>query len=129
MPKRIMFLLMLLALALAACQGAGTVAEPTETVALAETQEVSGSVEGNTATPTDAQASPPTDTPLAEVEATPSEVPGEELVTASEGCTVTSPRPTPSPELETLFSPDPDEDWIQGPQDAAVTFLEYGDYQ
>ena len=38
-------------------------------------------------------------------------------------------QPTPSPEDVALFSPDPAEDWIKGAEDAAITIVEYGDYQ
>lgn len=48
--------------------------------------------------------------------------------TPTEACTAVSFRPTPAPELVTLFSPQPG-DWIYGSEDAAVTIVEYSDFQ
>jgi len=45
------------------------------------------------------------------------------------GCTVISPRPTPGPTQDSLFPPVSDADWTVGPQTAAVTFIEYSDFQ
>ena len=44
------------------------------------------------------------------------------------GCTVVSLQPTPGPELVTLFTPT-ENDWVYGPETAAVTIVEYGDFQ
>lgn len=37
--------------------------------------------------------------------------------------------PTPSEEDLAAFSPDPENDWIKGPEDALVTIVEYADFQ
>jgi len=50
-------------------------------------------------------------------------------VAAPPGCTVTSPRPTPGPTEESVFPPITSADWVNGPPDAAVTFIEYSDFQ
>lgn len=42
------------------------------------------------------------------------------------GCTVISPRPTPGP---TQQSPVGESDWVKGPETAAVTLIEYSDFQ
>lgn len=44
-------------------------------------------------------------------------------------CQVDPPLPTPNPTDEMLFAPDPEEDWIKGPEDARITIVEYGDFQ
>jgi len=44
-------------------------------------------------------------------------------------CIPNPPRPTPSEEDLAAFSADPDTDWIKGPQDAAITIIEYADFQ
>jgi cyclophilin family peptidyl-prolyl cis-trans isomerase/protein-disulfide isomerase len=44
-------------------------------------------------------------------------------------CTVISEEPTPGPTGPSLFLPVRDTDWVRGPQDAAVTILEYSDFQ
>jgi hypothetical protein len=43
-------------------------------------------------------------------------------------CTVSSLQPTRTPDPY-FPAPDPKTDWIQGPQGAKVTFLEYSDFQ
>ena len=45
------------------------------------------------------------------------------------GCTVVSPKPTPGPTQASLFPPVTDQDWVQGAPTAAVTLVEYGDFQ
>jgi hypothetical protein len=45
------------------------------------------------------------------------------------GCTVVSFNPTPEPTLQALFPSPGEEDWIKGPDTAAVTIIEYSDFQ
>jgi cyclophilin family peptidyl-prolyl cis-trans isomerase/protein-disulfide isomerase len=45
------------------------------------------------------------------------------------GCTVKASSPTPNPTVESLLPPVTDEDWSRGPESAAVTILEYSDFQ
>ena len=44
-------------------------------------------------------------------------------------CIPNPPRPTPSDEDLAAFSADPENDWIKGPEDAAITIVEYADFQ
>ena len=56
----------------------------------------------------------------------------EELMTVGDpmpGCTVVSQRPGPDPTVESLFPAVSDADWKSGPETAAVTIVEYGDFQ
>lgn len=48
---------------------------------------------------------------------------------AASECTVVSLVPTPGPTEVSMFPPAKDGDWVQGPADASVTFLEYSDFQ
>jgi len=61
--------------------------------------------------------------PLPEVSATPDSEQATDQAEAN--CTVVSRQPTPGP-TEPLVT---DNDWTQGPDDAAVTFIEYSDFQ
>jgi hypothetical protein len=45
------------------------------------------------------------------------------------GCTVVSPITGPEPTPESPFPPVSESDWVVGPEDAAITFIEYGDFQ
>jgi hypothetical protein len=45
------------------------------------------------------------------------------------GCTVVSPPPTPGPTAQSLFPMVSAQDWVAGPDDAALTFIEYSDFQ
>jgi len=49
--------------------------------------------------------------------------------TRTPGCTVISRQPTQNPEQESLLPPPSDRDWVQGPDHAFVTIIEYGDFQ
>ena len=44
-------------------------------------------------------------------------------------CTVASSQPAPDSTEQSLFPAVSEKDWSQGPDTAAVTFIEYGDFQ
>ena len=44
-------------------------------------------------------------------------------------CIPNPPPPTPSEQDLAVFTPDPESDWIKGPEDALITFIEYADFQ
>lgn len=44
-------------------------------------------------------------------------------------CVANPPPPTPSAEDLAVYTPDPEKDWIKGPEDAAITVIEYADFQ
>lgn len=72
-------------------------------------------------TPDATATNPPLPTvDLSSIEESPPEAPG---------CEPDPPLPTPSPEDLALYSPDPDQDWIKGAEDAPITIVEYGDFQ
>lgn len=106
------FLLLALALVLTACQG-----QPVEPTPL---EVASATPEGVT---------PPTTTVGPTLAA-----PTEGAATAvSQGdtpsCTVNSPAPTPGPTERSIFPPVTEADWVIGPETAAVTVIEYSDFQ
>ncbi len=104
--KRLAFLLLILgSFLLAACRGA-------EQIPLDEVTETAIVVA--TATTEVAEASPGQESP-------------EESGLKSE-CTLFSSVPEPSPEYADLFAVT-EKDWASGPEDAAVTLIEYGDFQ
>lgn len=49
--------------------------------------------------------------------------------TRQPGCTLSSRQSTPSPTQESLLPAPTEKDWVQGPADAAVTIVEYSDFQ
>lgn len=51
------------------------------------------------------------------------------LVAAEPGCTVVSPVPTPGATLQAMFPAATEADWIRGRLTAAVTIIEYSDFQ
>jgi hypothetical protein len=106
-----LLLIFVLVLALSACQGRAqtTEAPPGET----------------------AEASPVPAASVTAEEVVPAST-AEEPAGAASGpasCTVVSVRPTPGPTEESLFPPVTDQDWTIGPADAAVTIIEYSDFQ
>jgi hypothetical protein len=48
---------------------------------------------------------------------------------APPGCTVISPQKTPGPTEQSVFPPVTDKDWSTGPKGAAITLIEYSDFQ
>ena len=67
----------------------------------------------------------------------PTPLPSTPLVTGSAapgaytpaGCTAISPKPTAGPTEASLFPPVSEKDWIRGSNQAAITILEYSDFQ
>lgn len=98
-------LLAILAFLLAACQGASQGA-PEPTAGERPTDTI----------PAATRTSAPEDTAS-----------GEIAVEAA--CTVISPQPTPGPTEQSLFPPVSEDDWVSGPDTAAVTIIEYSDFQ
>ncbi len=77
---------------------------------------------GKTPTPAAMATTQPTNTPKSpEAVATATRAPA--------GCSVTSPLPTPGPTEASLFPARTDYDFSQGSEDAAVTIVEYSDFQ
>ena len=119
--KRWVFLIIFTSLIIVSCQG-----------------NTPGTSEGNTETEAVHTIEAPTNTPV-ETEVIQTATAAEQTTTPSDedvtndspppGCTVVSPRPTPGPTEQSLFPPASDEDWITGPENAAITIIEYGDFQ
>jgi cyclophilin family peptidyl-prolyl cis-trans isomerase/protein-disulfide isomerase len=64
-------------------------------------------------------------TPSATAKIAPTSVPSDD----SSACTVVSQAATPSPTETSLYAPVTAGDWVRGPSDASITFLEYSDFQ
>ena len=106
MRKNLWIITCLLVLALSACQGRST----------SDTQAVpSPSLAGIPSAATSNASEPDTGQP--------------QVVEAPPGCTVVSPPATPGPTEQSLFPPVSEADWSFGPKDAAITLLEYSDFQ
>ncbi|MBN1148704.1 MAG: hypothetical protein JXA78_15700 [Anaerolineales bacterium] len=103
MIKKLFMGLFLLALALSACAPAAQVAE---TAAPAATSTQAATPVGQSTLSTN------------------SETASKQL-----GCTAKSRSSAPDPTLEALLPPPGEDDWVEGPGDAYVTIIEYGDYQ
>lgn len=102
--------ILMLPILIIACGGESPT--PTEQATVTET------VTQPPATPTEAPATPTTDSPQVETSSGPF---GSECVLASSV-------PEPPAEFIERFGPQED-DWSIGPEDAAVTIIEYGDFQ
>ncbi|MEJ2352783.1 MAG: hypothetical protein P8Y03_23605 [Anaerolineales bacterium] len=111
MSRRFLTLIISLGWLLAACQGAA-VTEVVDTPPAATLQP----------TPSATVQADPTDTPLPQTRsaATPS---------VQAQCTVVSRQPTPGPTEKSLFPPVSASDWVEGPDTAAITIIEYSDFQ
>ena len=44
-------------------------------------------------------------------------------------CVAESRQSTPDPTMQAILPPIDSQDWVKGPEDASVTFIEYGDFQ
>ena len=112
MPRRILYLLLFLALVLSACKPGRLAETATAKIAPTETaKEVKAPV--TTPSPTTPPKQPAT-----------LQVPEQASVP---GCTVVSFFPTPDP--SSLFPQITTEDWYRGPLTATVKIIEYSDFQ
>jgi cyclophilin family peptidyl-prolyl cis-trans isomerase/protein-disulfide isomerase len=68
----------------------------------------------------------PTEQPAASLDVSSVEVEGPP---SPPTCIPNPPQPTPSEEDLAVYSVDPETDWIKGPVDAAITIVEYADFQ
>jgi protein-disulfide isomerase len=111
MLRRFLTLIIPLSWLLAACQGAA-VTEALDTPATATLEP----------TPSATAQADPTGTPLPQTRsaATPS---------VQAECSVVSRQPTPGPTEKSLFPPVSASDWVEGPDTAAITIIEYSDFQ
>jgi cyclophilin family peptidyl-prolyl cis-trans isomerase/protein-disulfide isomerase len=68
----------------------------------------------------------PTEQPAASLDVSSVEVEGPP---SPPTCIPNPPRPTPNEQDLAVYSVDPETDWIKGPEDAAITIVEYADFQ
>lgn len=112
MKKQVALLLVMLALVVAACQPQSTPISPPATQA-------------SSTTPSTVPATSPTvEQPAATSNPATTEMVGP---VAPPGCTVVSQETSPT--QESPFPTISDDDWVQGPPDAYVSIIEYGDFQ
>ncbi|MBC8505557.1 MAG: hypothetical protein ISR58_00545 [Anaerolineales bacterium] len=115
MQKRYLPLLFILVFLLAACGGE----IPTQVIEDAAQEAVAAPEATHTQLP-------PTETPVQVTEEVVIEEP-EPVELVSE-CTLVSSPMSPESQYAELFAVT-DDDWVSGPDDAALTIVEYGDYQ
>lgn len=101
---------------LTGCQGA------------AETIQDTPSIQAPEVTPTELILVPPTDVEL-EPEIDSPEIADPNLPPVPPGCTVVTKQFSPEPTEQSLFPPVSERDWSLGPETAAVTVIEYADFQ
>ena len=111
MVKKIVVLLIVLSVFMVACSSAGTEL-PTDPT---------------TGSPVETEAASTEPAELPEV--SPTSESGQATEQAEANCTVVSRQPTSDPTEQSLVPAVGDDDWTQGSDDAAVTFIEYGDFQ
>lgn len=99
MLRRLVFVLFVLSIALAACQANPAATQPTATTAPLPPS-------GEVVTPPEM----PEGSPMA-------------------GCVPVVFNPTPEPTLAALLPPPAEGEWIKGPESALVTIIEYSDFQ
>jgi hypothetical protein len=115
MRKHFLIVLLLMAVALAACQSS----TPTETAAVTE-QAANTQPPAATAEPTEPAESAPTQAS--------EDAPAKDAAVRMK-CTVESFDPTADPAEESIFPPVTAADWVHGPDNAEVTIIEYSDFQ
>ena len=104
MLRRLVFILFVLSMALAACQANQAGTQPTATQPTATTAPLPPT--GETAAPPEM----PEGVPMAD-------------------CVPVSSNPTPEPTMAALLPPPQEGEWIKGPDSALVTIIEYSDFQ
>lgn len=134
MSKKALILLLFLAFMVSACQGAPASQTVTETPA-GEASPPETQVKGEvpTSTPANSPANTPANTATSVTASVATSAPDSTQPPATSGatiqCTVVSQMPTPGPTEQSIFPPISASDWVTGPDTAAVTFTEYGDFQ
>jgi hypothetical protein len=107
--RRLIPLLLILAVLLTACGGTAAPAAEDTPVPAVDTPMPPSPTTPAADTPAAALASPP--------------------VSSVAGCTVVSTNSEPDPMIEELFPPVSANDWVKGPETARITIIEYSDFQ
>jgi len=121
MPRRVLILLLLLALSAAACQAGPPQTGPIKTASPAASTAV-GAYASQTPESAPGKQATPTEAPQ------PTTAVVQAGVQVPIGCTVVSPEPTLGPTEQSLFPPPGEKDWTLGPADARFTIIEYSDF-
>jgi hypothetical protein len=121
MKKSLLVTVLMMGFLVSACQGAEsiTVDDPTEAGSM-EVADILPTEPGETAVEDPDGVEPVVDEPIATTI--------ETLTGPTSECTLVSSLPEPSAEYADIFAVRED-DWAFGPEDAAVTIIEYGDFQ
>jgi hypothetical protein len=117
-------LLVLTFLLLAACSTAGD----TPTVEQRAPEAASTEVPATEVAPTEAPPTEPAPTEAEPTESTAAESGGSPAAAVQMECTLVSDQPDVPAELVTIFGVTED-DWVKGPETAALTIVEYSDFQ